>query len=266
MAVDPSKKSIILVVHGVQIGDNSDLNQDEEIKNLIKSRQGDRQMDFDVDLYKYENLSDDALDPLKKLTSLIISSPVGDAVASSVIELAGDVIISLSDNSTANKIRQGLKNKILEYYQNQQPLYIVAHSLGTVYAFDVVNELISDNEFYDRDDPLTWPVQGMVTMGSPLGLSMFRNTGRNDAHNLGGGSYSFSWRNYYDVSDPVVSGNIFGEHITDFQIAEDFQKDAADQGWFIKDFPVSTGKSWLLAHTAYWEDDAVGDGIISMMV
>ena len=266
MAVDPSKKKIILVVHGVQIGDDSDLDQDKVIDELVKSRLGGTPLDFGVDLYKYENLNDEELNTLKKLSSLIISSPVGGVVANAVIELAGDVVISLSDNSTANQIRQRLKDKILEYYQNGHALYIVAHSLGTVYSFDVINELIADDQFYDRDNPLTWPVQGLVTLGSPLGLSLFKSTGRDSVQDLGNGQFNFSWVNYFDVNDPVVSGNIFGVDLNDYKIAEDYIKDTDNQGWFIADFPTDTGKNWLLAHTAYWNVATIGDGLVNMMV
>ena len=178
----------------------------------------------------------------------------------------GDVVISLSKNSTANKIRKGLKDKILKYYQNGNPLYIVAHSLGTVYAFDVVNELIADNNYFDRNDPLNWPVQGMITLGSPLGLRMFKSTGRNNARNLGDGQFNFKWMNYFDVNDPVVSGDIFGKRLNNYKIAENYRKGTASQGWFIRDYPTDTGKTWLLAHTAYWNVAAVGEGLVNMLV
>ncbi|MCK5665359.1 MAG: hypothetical protein KAI17_17850, partial [Thiotrichaceae bacterium] len=195
-----------------------------------------------------------------------ISSPVGKVLAKPAIDVVGDVVISLSKNSTANKIRKGLKDKILKYYQNGNPLYIVAHSLGTVYAFDVVNELIADNNYFDRNDPLNWPVQGMITLGSPLGLRMFKSTGRNNARNLGDGQFNFKWMNYFDVNDPVVSGDIFGKRLNNYKIAENYRKGTASQGWFIRDYPTDTGKTWLLAHTAYWNVAAVGEGLVNMLV
>ena len=68
------------------------------------------------------------------------------------------------------------------------------------------NELSSDKAFFNRDNILEWPVQGMITIGSPLGLAMFKKTGRKTAKNLGKGRYNFKWLNYFDVNDPVVSG------------------------------------------------------------
>lgn len=266
MAVDPSKKKIILVVHGVQLGEDNEFDQDEVIEDLVRSRLGDTHIDFGVDLYRYENLNDAKLNKLKKLSRFIMSSPVGSILLKSIIDIAGDVVISLANNSTANTIRQKLKETILGYYNNGHPLYIVAHSLGTIYAFDIVNELISDNNYFDRNNPLEWPVQGMVTMGSPIGLPMFKATGRNNARNLGAGQFNFKWMNYYDVNDPVVSGNIFGKRLSNYKIAEAYRKGTPTQGWFIRDFPTDTGKTWLLAHTGYWNIASVGEGIVNMMV
>lgn len=266
MSISPGTKPVILVVHGVQLGEDSDLNQDESIKELVMSRLGGTFFEFDVDLYKYENIADSSLSKFKQLSKLIITSPIGAILAPPIIDIVGDVVISLSNNSTAHKIRQGLKDKILEYYDAGAPLYIVAHSLGTVYLFDVINELMGDVNFFDRNDLLQWPVQGMITIGSPLGLGMFKQTGRKTAKNLGQGTYNFKWLNYFDVNDPVVSGNIFGKTLSSVKIAEKYKKEGDNFGWFIRDFPVDTGKTWLLAHTAYWDSAVVGDGLVNMMV
>jgi hypothetical protein len=266
MPVSADKKPIVLVVHGVQLGEDKDLNQDESIKELVMSRLAGTYFDFDVDLYCYENLNDQVQGKFKALSSLIMSSPVGGVLAKNVIDIVGDVVTSLADSSTANKIREGLKEKILSYYELGHPVYIVAHSLGTVYTFDVVNQLIADKAYFDRNNPLLWPVQGMITIGSPLGLAMFKATGRKTAKNLGAGNFNFKWLNYFDINDPVVSGNIFGKSLANTKIAEKYKKEDKNFGWFIRDFPVDTGKTWLLAHVAYWDSALVGDGLVNMMV
>lgn len=266
MAVSIDKKPIVLVVHGVQLGEDKELSQDEDIRELVQSRLAGTYFDFDVDLYCYENLNDKVQSKFKTLSKLIISSPIGGVLAKSTIDIVGDVVTSLADSSTAQKIRAGLRQKILSYYELGHPVYLVAHSLGTVYSFDVINQLIADKAYFDRNNPLVWPVQGMITMGSPLGLAMFKATGRKTAKNLGAGNFNFKWLNYFDVNDPVVSGNIFGKSLTNTKIAERYKKDSMEFGWFIRDFPVDTGKTWLLAHTAYWNSAAVGDGLVNMMV
>lgn len=124
MAISPGNKPAILVVHGVQLGEDSDLNQDQAIRELVLSRLNGTHFEFDVDLYKYENIADASLDKFKNLSKLIISSPVGKVIAPAVIDIVGDVVISLANNSTAHIIRKGLKDKILDITM-QEHLYIL---------------------------------------------------------------------------------------------------------------------------------------------
>ena len=266
MTVSVDKKPVILVVHGVQLNDDDQLDQDEAVRQLVQSRLGGHTLDFDVALYRYENLNDSAQAKLKQLAKLIISSPISSILASSALDIVGDVVISLSANSTASQIRAKLKETILEYYQAGHPLYLLAHSLGTVYCFDVLNKLIDEQAYFERNNPLTWPVQGLLTIGSPLGLALFKHTGRNQLRILGAGEYQLKWLNYFDVNDPVVSGSVFGLALASTQVAEAFKLDSPDFGWFIKDFPVDTGQSWLLSHVAYWRNPMIGDGLINMLV
>jgi hypothetical protein len=266
MTVSADKKPVVLIVHGVQLGNDSSLDQDKVIRKLIESRLTGTPLAFDVDLYKYENLSDAALDKFKNLSRVIMGSGIGAILAPSIIDLVGDVTISLANSSTANAIRKGLRDKIMSHYEAGSPLYVVAHSLGSVYIFDVLNELISKRkDLFDCNDPRTWPVQGLITIGSPLGLSMFKKSGRKVARNLGKGEYQLTWLNYFDVTDPVVSGNIFGKKLSKQKIAEQYKKSSFGLGWFIQDIQVDTGKNWLFAHTAYWDSAVVGDGLVNMM-
>jgi len=265
MAIDPDKQRKIIVVHGVQTGDDDGLNQDELIRSLFENRLGDLDLDYAVDLYRYENMNNEVLDKYQNLVGLIINNPIGSKLAQSVIDIVGDVVISLAQGSTADKIRQGLTDKILDYYNEGHPCYVVAHSLGTVYSFDVINQLMNNNDYFDRDDRLTWPVLGWLSMGSPLGLNMFKETGRQSLTELGAGDGEFPWRNYYDPNDPVVSGSIFGSQLGNVKIAEAYIDDSDTQGWWARDYSINTGKLHLLAHTAYWDIPVVGDGIRSMV-
>ncbi|MEW6645900.1 MAG: hypothetical protein AB1450_01710 [Pseudomonadota bacterium] len=255
----------IVVVHGVQTGDDDDLKQDDAIHKLLRQRLGDLEVDCAVEMYRYENLNNSVLDKYQKLIKLLISTPLGATLAASAIDLAGDVVISLAQGSTADKIRNALREKILAYYAAGHPTYVVAHSLGTVYSFDVINQLMRDTAYFSRDSRLNWPVLGWVTLGSPLGLGMFKATGRSHVTHLGPGDRVFPWRNYYDPNDPVVSGNIFGARMGNEKIAEAYLDDSDSQGWSIRDYPVNTGKLHLLAHVAYWENAAVGEGIRAMV-
>lgn len=264
MSVNPKKPRKVLVVHGVQTGSDAGLNQHKQIRELINNRLGSVPLKFQTEMYRYENINDRAQRRYKQLVSLLVKTPVGKVVAATAFDLIADVVTSVLDTSTAAKIRAGLRAQILDIYQRGNPCYLVAHSLGTIYAFDVVNELMREEGLFERDSRRTWPVQGLVTLGSPIGLAMFRK-GRTRVSKLGPGNKWFRWVNYWDRTDPVVSGSIFGKQLTGYQIAEKYQTDDPKQGWVIRDRAVDTGRVWLMAHTAYWDNPSVGDGLVDMI-
>lgn len=265
MPVDPSKSRKILVVHGVQTGDANDLNQDRLIDELLRSRLGNIPLVYDCELYAYEGINDDALKDYRRLLNLLIQDPVGQVLADTVLELVGDVVISLAPDGPAEAIRNGLRDKIMAYYESGHPCYVVAHSLGSIYSFDVINQLISEDELFKRNSRRTWPIQGLLTIGSPIGLNMFRVTGRDHIRDLGEGQKWLRWLNLWDPNDPVVSGRIFGSYLEDNRIAERFISGTTEQGWAIRDIVTDTGKEWLLAHTAYWHSPLVGDKLVDMI-
>lgn len=264
MPVNPSKPRVALIVHGVQTGADKNQNQHLEIRDLIKNRIGNIPLSYKTDIYRYEDINDKSISAAKKLVKLIAKTPVGGKLLETTMDLIGDVVLNLADSSTAAKIRAGLKKKILDYYQSGNPCYLVAHSLGSIYALDVLNELILQTDLFDREHRSTWPVQGLLTIGSPIGLAMFRKD-RSSLSNMGPGTKMLRWKNCWDRNDPVVSGSIFGKTISGFEIAEKYQSTNKELGWFIKDIPVNTGKLWLASHVAYWDLPEVGDILVDMM-
>ncbi|MFI5308393.1 MAG: hypothetical protein ACHQ53_13635, partial [Polyangiales bacterium] len=216
MSVDPTKPREILVVHGVQTGTDADLDQDVLVRNLVQSHLNGVPLAFSTDLYRYENINDEAQAKLQSVlgavgSALLDEVPLGSVIvglAQKAVDLVGDVVIALDDGSTAHLIRNGLCDRIMQTYTTTgAPLYLVAHSLGTVYALDAVNQLIRERPsgVFDRDSRKTWPVQGLITLGSPLGLQMF-GAGRALAP-LGAGRKWFRWFNYWSRTDPVVSAS-----------------------------------------------------------
>jgi hypothetical protein len=262
VAVDPGKTRKILVVHGVQTGDDKDLNQDKDIEALVIDRLNGIPVDFKAEMYRYENINDEAQKLYRSVIKLFIDNIIAKKAVDLTADLVGDVLIALNDGSTAQKIRQGLVNKILEIYEEGNPLYIVAHSLGTIYAFDAINQLIEKNGHFDRNSRKTWPVQAMVTMGSPIGLSMF---GRNSIKEFGQGRHFFRWINYWDRTDPVVTSSFYGKPQQGYDIVEKFSSDTDKTGWFIQDKVVDVGRSWLLAHVGYWNHPGVGDDLAALI-
>jgi hypothetical protein len=262
MAVDPQKPRKVLVVHGVQSGANADQNQHEMIRQLLQARLNGAPFAFEAEMYRYENINDEAQRSLKDLLTLFldrlnISTPLGD-----VGDIVGDVIVSLEDGKPAHEIRAGLRARIEAVYEDGNPLYILAHSLGSIYAFDVVNELVKAGGYFDRNSRRTWPVQGLVTIGSPVGLTLFKRT---QVENFRPGTESFRWSNYWDRTDPVVTGAIFGHPPAYYDIAERFTKSAETSGWAIEDHVLDTGSAWLPAHVGYWHMAALGDDLATMI-
>ena len=265
MAVDPSLPRKVLVIHGVQTSTNAKQNQHKKIEDLVKDRLGGLPLKFATEIYRYEDLTDAAQRQFRLaldlfLKALQLREPLN--WTDRAVDLVGDVVIALKNNSIAAEIRDRFTKKILDIYETGNPCYVVAHSLGSVYAFDVINELIRKDGLFERDKRRTWPVQGLVTIGSPLGLSLFK---RNKLAKLGPGRKFFRWFNFWDRTDPVISGSFYGKPQQGYQIAERFPHADPDSGWFVQDRVVDTGKVWLLAHVGYWEHPAIGDDIVTLI-
>jgi hypothetical protein len=183
------------------------------------------------------------------------------------------VVIASANTSTAKKIRRKLAKKILESYATGNQLVIVAHSLGTVYALDTIGELIATKDLFDGDDRSSWPVQGLITMGSPLGL---------DLNILGQSIFAkrpivpldaqfqvLPWHNFFNRLDPVVSGNVFGRPVNVSgargPVERRYGENTSTSQWLLQGHAVTSGKQWLLAHTAYWKNPRIGDRIVDML-
>jgi len=215
-------------------------------------------------MYRYENINDQAQARLRAVLKLFLTNIVAQRAVDLAVDIVGDVVIALRNDSTAYTIRQGLVDRIRKIHEEGHPLYVVAHSLGSVYAFDAVNQLIGTAGYFSRDERKTWPVQGLVTIGSPLGLSMFR---RSRVQSLGAGTKSkfLRWINYWDRTDPVVSGSFYGKPDQGYTIVERFASEDPKSGWLIQDRVADVGKAWLAAHVGYWSHPAVGDDLVSLI-
>ena len=81
-----------------------------------------------------------------------------------------------------------------------------------------------------------------MTLGSPVGLGLFKKE-RAKIAKLGEVTKWFRWVNYWDRTDPIVSGSIFGKQLGSFDIAEKNRTEDVKQGWLIRDKPVDTGRT-----------------------
>ena len=271
MSVDPKKQRKVLVVHGVRLGDDDDINNHETVKAAMDDRLDGLPLDYECALFSYENMNNAAQKNFTRLSKLLDKAlskkvPILGFLKPSekLTDIVGDVVVSLKDGKTAKAVRAKLKAQLERYYADGHHVTVLAHSLGSIYALDTVNELIQETAYYDRDDRSTWPVQGLVTIGSPIGIPMFRKY-RQKMQDLGDGSNFMRWLNIWDGGDPVVTGSIFGKPAHYPHVAEHYRNNAADFGWYIKDTSIDSGRAWLMAHTTYWNSPVVIDELIRLV-
>ncbi|WP_057830318.1 hypothetical protein [Colwellia sp. TT2012] len=271
MSVDLNLTKKILVVHGVQTGTDADQTQNVDLNaSLSKFLVG---IDYSTDIFTYEDINDQAQAIYKRIVSALSGNPITGMVASVAIDLAGDVLIALREGSVYDEIIGKLRAKIMASFEKGEPLFIVAHSLGTIYAFDAVNQIMKDRDLFLYNRKNTWPIQGLVTLGSPISLDLFERDFSKMASLIPEGeevdddnTQLFPWQNYWDPTDPVVSGSVAGLPWSE----QSFKKRFADEktyplGWDVMPRSVITGKAHISAHMAYWDDAFVLGGIAQML-
>lgn len=272
MSVNFSLPKKVLVIHGVQGGSDSDQNQNQVIEENLSQHLSS--VNYNTSMFTYEDINDQAQQTTKRIFSALAGNPIGALVAASAVDIAGDVIIALQEGDVYDEIINKLCDKIMASFTLGEPLYIVSHSLGTIYAFDAVNKLMQENDLFLYNQKETWPIQGLVTLGSPIALSMFTRDWHKITSLLPAGqevddenTQLFAWQNYWDPTDPVVSGSVLGLPWSEEAFKERFDDNKTyPLGWDIKPRSVITGKAHLLAHIAYWEDSFVGAGIAQMLL
>lgn len=277
MTVDFAKDAHILVVHGVQSGDDKDIECDKQIRKLVSKSldQNHIQREFNVTGCFYENINDKAQSFYKHIANAIFKgNPLAGKALKTVVDLAGDVVTASKNTSTAEKIREKIIKQIMDSYNSGHQLLIVSHSLGTVYALDAICKIMQQDNLFEGDDRSTWPVQGLVTMGSPLGLELdfaglkiFDKCHIHSIHNPG--TATFPWHNYFNKLDPIVSGSVFGKPIevkgAQGPVEKRYSSDAEVSHWRLQGHSVAAGKQWVSAHCAYWKNQKIGDRIVDML-
>jgi hypothetical protein len=274
MPIDSKKPRLLLVVHGVEVGNSGQQKQNVGLEALIRSRAAGMKLNFTSEMFRYEDLNDgDRSTWVKKVqpvfsglaTAMLSQSPLLGALADKAIGIASDlvqdVVVALNQGTTARKIVDLLKQTIVAHYNQGTALYIAAHSLGSIYAYRAVNELVATAGYFDSQTRRTWPVQGLVTFGSPLPLPMFNTPLVNPISSPAFQRHGLRWRNFNDAADPIISGSYWGNPAV-YDGVEKF----SGAGWIISDTPVDSGKVWLLAHTAYWQNSLIADSLLDMIL
>jgi hypothetical protein len=263
-------KPHFIVVHGVQLGSDDDIHSADQIKHLIQNTLDDipTQKEFETIGVKYEDENDEAQQPYQwLLKALTLKNPLLSNVINKITDIVGDVVTASAGSALATKIREKIKSQIIESHNNGHPVYLVAHSLGSIYCLDAVRELMEDEQYFKGDDVATWPVRGYVTLGSPLGLTnIFKYR---PLPTVQGAEYKkFTWHNFHHPFDPVVSGNVFGAPVSGESaqgpVEYVYQDLAAPAHWNLQGHLSVDNKQWLFAHISYWNEPVVGNTLFDM--
>ncbi len=152
----------------------------------------------------------------------------------------GDAVFYLSESS--KKVTSQLENAILEIAKedNKAKISIVAHSLGSVIAFDV----LSDKKFQMKMKKNLLSIENLFTVGSPLALFLLRS----EADHKQKLEITGEWQNIYDKRDIIAS-----------PLSQFFDK--------CKDFQVKIQDSNpLTAHLNYFNDPIVLNKILRTLI
>ena len=167
-----------------------------------------------------------------------------DLIRRFMISSVSDVLLYKSE-AGQNAIRERLLEKLVPYVGTPDPVTIVAHSLGSVVAFDVL--------YYHNWH--TWrglfKPANLFTLGSPIALFSLSvgSDGKQETKNNPKiampdpylTQQSGVWYNFFDAQD------IIGYHLESY-----FQNKYA-----VKDILVQTGTLPLKAHTEYWINNEI---------
>jgi hypothetical protein len=279
MPVDLHKPPHVLVVHGVQRGPASKVRLDRAVTRLVSTALAASGIseDFTVRQYVYEQKKD--RHPTVRLGKLLGAAiargrPLAGLGLATAIDLVGDVVLNVVDGSTAAHVRAGLKGAILDSHAAGHRVLVIGHSLGSVYALQAINELMREEprRFAGHDRRL-WATQGLVTLGSPLGLD-FRLFGLHvfpkvPLAKIRSRCERFPWHNLYSRHDPIVTGRVFGKRMKcdecDGPVERRYRADTDAAGWLLQGHHVRTRVKWLAAHSAYWTEPAVGERLVGML-
>ncbi len=278
MAVDLGKPPRILVVHGVQTGSNASIQLAQQVQALIDPVLAASHIreDYQVLQYLYEDTNDahPTVQLAKQLASAIAKGrPLRRRALTMTVDLIGDVVIAAGQGSTAATIRAGLRQKILDSHQQGHRVLLLAHSLGSFYALQVLNEMLAEPGLFAGEDRRFWPVQGLVTLGSPLGLALtlgpWQIFPKIELNPVPAAHERLPWHNFYSRHDPIVSGRVFGNKVqvagTEGPVELRYRQGCDAKGWLLHGHYVHTGQRWLLAHTAYWQDPSLAMRLVAML-
>lgn len=164
---------------------------------------------------------------------------VGGGFVADGLDLGLDFVLYL-DSDHGQKIRNDVKQKILTYAdKHPQGIVLVAHSLGSVIAYDILAEAYLNGE--------TLPVKRLVTFGSPLNWTFELRKAEQKKELNYTSIGNISWDNFYYVEDCVP----LYEHLS------------KDRFLAVENIPLKlpVSSSQIASHCAYWSDDVLASHV-----
>ena len=192
-------------------------------------------------------------------------------VVAGALRASVDAVTQVVAYDYVDSYRARIMRRVESVVDRHPGCVLLGHSLGSVVCLDLIIDWISTGKMDLRADRSSWPISGLVTMGSPLGIdvpllpghgfvdrserlerlsSVWRTTQ----------TAAWSWVNLRDPDDPVTSGDVFGRPETSVPL----NAHAGYARLGVIDYVVNTGVH-LHAHTNYWSNDAVARAVAALV-
>ena len=134
-------------------------------------------------------IAGDALDGAKRYVGM-------DALADAVLKAKLKDLATYNENKAIrDELRGRLKRELLNVPANTR-IMLIAHSMGTIIAYDVLRDIGRDNPNFQLDH--------LVTIGSPLGLPHVKNKIYQENNLVRTPTVVKRWTNFADRRDPVA--------------------------------------------------------------
>ncbi len=155
------------------------------------------------------DIAGEALDGAKRYVGM-------DALADAVLKAKLKDLATYNENKAIrDELRGRLKQELLNVPANTR-IMLIAHSMGTIIAYDVLRDIGRDNPNFQLDH--------LVTIGSPLGLPHVKNQIYQENNLVRTPTVVKRWTNFADRRDPVA---------LDVHLSDDYAPN--DRGVQVKD-------------------------------
>ncbi|MGC1378191.1 MAG: hypothetical protein WA821_18315, partial [Anaerolineales bacterium] len=197
----------------------------------------------------------------------ILQHKITPSARSFMTFFVGDIIAYTAEPENENGIRKKVWDQI-EYHCESGRYSILAHSLGSLIAFDYLYKLFEKNTLLYpgkrretnqvKLDRFKNNFQNLFTFGAPIGLFILRQgkvwsvddpfrTIKNPV------SRGHRWLNFYDTDD-----------IAAYPLKSLFSLNPENEFASLEDIPIETGNV-LNSHTQYWKNEQLAQKIASIL-